>query len=105
MPITNYIYTHADVSEDIIKTDGYQQYMRQLKAFISDRQVFGTETIYIDPNYKPRYAVQFKYKGYIDVDLLISPVWWSDNPSDPTTFFRFLRDIECQTTTWKSCTG
>ena len=39
-----------------------------------------------------RYAVKFKYKGYIDVDLLISPVWWSDSPNDPTMFFRFLRD-------------
>ncbi len=78
------------MSGDTIITDGYEQHLRRLKAFISNRQVFGRETI-TEPN-MTRYAVKFKYKGYIDVDLLISPVWWSVSPNDPTMFFRFLRD-------------
>ncbi|XP_064392079.1 uncharacterized protein LOC135339747 isoform X1 [Halichondria panicea] len=83
------LYSH-DVSGDTIITDGYDQHIRRLEAFISNRQVFGAGVI-TEPNIT-RYAVQFKYKSYIDVDLLISPVWWSDYPNDPTMFFRFLRD-------------
>ncbi len=78
------------MSGDTIITDGYEQHKRVLDAFISNRQVFGSGII--TELQKTRYAVQFKYKGYIDVDLLISPVWWIDSPNDPTMFFRFLRD-------------
>ncbi len=78
------------MSGDTIITDGYEQHIRVLDAFISNRQVFGSGII--TELQITRYAVQFKYKGYIDVDLLISPVWWIDSPNDPAMFFRFLRD-------------
>ena len=39
-----------------------------------------------------RYAVQFTFKEFIEVDLLVSPVWWDMSPNSPAKFFTFLRD-------------
>ena len=70
--------------------EGYESYLEKLKGFISNRLVFGRDTI--SEIKMTRFAVQFKYKDYIDVDILVSPVWWEGQPISPNMLFAFLRD-------------
>ena len=70
--------------------EGYESYLEKLKGFISNRLVFGRDTI--SEIKMTRFAVQFKYKDYIDVDILVSPVWWEGHPKNPNMLFAFLRD-------------
>ena len=75
----------------MVKKEGYESYLEKLKGFFSNGQVFGHDTIR-DIN-TTRFAVQFKYKGYIDVDILVSPVWWEAHPKNPNMLFAFLCGI------------
>lgn len=76
--------------EEVNGGDGYDIYLEQLRVFISNREVFRANKI--SSIQMTRYAVQFKYNGYIDVDLLVSPVWWMGNPEQPNALYTFLRD-------------
>lgn len=84
------LYNNTDVDQEKVNKDGYESYLEQLKVFITNRDIFGAGVISTITT--TRYAVQFKYNGYIDVDLLVSPVWWRGNPKQPNGLFSFLRD-------------
>ena len=81
----------ADISGDVLKSgQGYSGYLQQLRSFITHHHIFKPGAI-SDLN-TTRYAVQFTFKEFIEVDLLVSPVWWDMYPNSPTNYFTFLRD-------------
>ncbi|XP_064392091.1 2'-5'-oligoadenylate synthase-like protein 2 [Halichondria panicea] len=80
----------SDVNRDSVNRIGYESYLKQIRAFITDGRVFRAGIV-TNINLT-RYAVQFQYEGYIDVDLLVSPVWWGGQPKHPRELFEFLRD-------------
>nr|CAC82934.1 putative (2-5)A-2 synthetase [Suberites domuncula] len=80
----------SNVEGDNVRDYGYGSYLKKLEEFITDRRVFGWGTI--SNVSTTRYAVQFKYQNNVDVDLLVSPVWWDYSPNRPDKFFLYLRD-------------
>lgn len=76
---------HAGITAQEIKTNGYTSWLSKLEWFLKetlgrrlDRQSFT----------KTPHAVQFKYNGMIDVDLLLSPFW-----NDHYEVYDFLKSV------------
>ena len=71
---------HVDISQHTVRENGFRAWLEKMKSFL--QRSFGG-------SYKlTPHAVQFKYDGKIDVDLLLSPYW-----SDPDQLYKFLGQI------------
>ena len=60
----------------------FERWLIPLQTFLEQR--FGVEST------KTKRSVQFRFRGIIDVDLLVSPFW---GQKDPAPFYQFLQRI------------
>ena len=71
---------YVDISQYTVRENGFQALLEKMKSFLQ-RSLGGSYRL-------TPHAVQFKYDGKIDVDLLLSPYW-----SDPHQLYKFLGQV------------
>ena len=75
------MFTFIDVKVEKIKSSGFGYYLKGLHEFLCDK-LYSRDYVQTDREKElvtSGKSIQFKYKGNIEVDLLISPNWKSQS--------------------------
>lgn len=80
------MFLPSGISADKVLSSGYEKWLDLLTRFLQSaptlhEKVYGLK--------QTTYSVQFTYKGYIEVELLVSPFWYR-----PDDLYGFLNRLQ-----------